>query len=221
MERGRGSCREGEGLTIASVVGLENMATLLYKVMKLPFGPRCSMCGYTGGAKNWNKLYSKEGPIHQDKWWWWRTSKPITYTASPLTGASVKLSGRFFSSSSFGVGVDSPLSSSTASAFLASCSPFCSPYVSSVTFCIGTSRSRKRVRKPAAQNPSIARHTVAMLFANATRTSLRSGSGRLLMTGIAAYAISTPAGNWDANADGSCDLSSFWRMEAEMATPHV
>ena len=43
----------------------------------------------------------------------------------------------------------------------------------------------------------------AMLLANAARTSERSGSASALICGIAAYAISVPAGNCARNAAGS------------------
>ena len=41
------------------------------------------------------------------------------------------------------------------------------------------------------------------------------------MTGMMAYAISAPSGNCCRNAAGRRLLSSFWRMLAEIAMPHV
>ena len=99
--------------------------------------------------------------------------------------------------------------------------PSSRPYFSSVCFCIGTSRMRKNDTKPAAEKPAIAFHTVAMLAANAARTSPCSVGSSVGMTGMMAYAISAPSGNCCRNAAGRRLLSSFWRMLAEIAMPHV
>ena len=80
---------------------------------------------------------------------------------------------------------------------------------------------RSIVSSPAAEKPIIAFHTVDMLAANASRTSCCRPGSNPGMRGITAYAISTPAGNWATNEGGKRVLSSFWRMLAEIAIPHV
>lgn len=142
----------------------------------------------------------------------WRAHSSLTPRMLEFTVDSITLSERAFAPSSSTSADPDPGDSGVLPS---------SPYVSSVCFCIGISRRMSTDTKPAAENPIIAFHTTARLSANASRTSVRVGSWRLGMAGMAAYAISMPAGNCSMNAGGRRFFSSFCRMLAEMVTPHV
>ena len=79
-----------------------------------------------------------------------------------------------------------PTSGTAFSSSSALSAPGCSPYFSSVTLGIGISLNIKTVRRPAPEMPIMVCQMAFRLSAKARRTSKRRGSGRPLMSGMAA-----------------------------------
>lgn len=97
----------------------------------------------------------------------------------------------------------------------------CNAHLSSTAVCKGNAFIRRLESRPRPPTPKRTSQTTLRLAAKACRTSVRSGSGRLEMVGMVAYAMTVPSGNCAVKAAGKCFGSWFWRTVPPIVTPQT